>query len=237
MLENFQIQEWDSDFFGFKVVKVLDDFLAEETELKLESLHKKEAALIYYTSKESKFAEFDNSFYDVKLVSTRVPIIKKMTNLTEIHPNISLYDKLPPDEKLISLARSAGKHGRFGTDSRIPKEAFNEIFHHWIINSIKKVLAEEVLVYKEEGVIVGFATLKTKGNKGYAPLLAVDREYEGKGVSFALMRAIETRLVQYGCDYVMSGTQNINKKALAIFKRFGTEIQPPEYIYHLWKKN
>jgi len=237
MSENFQIQEWDTNFFGFKVVKVLDDFLDRETKLKLKSLYEEKTELIYYTSKDSNFAEFENPFYDISLVSTRVPIIKKMTNSTKIHPNISLYNELPPDESLISLARSAGEHGRFGKDSRISEQVFNQIFQHWITNSIKKVLAEEVIVYKENGKIIGFATIKTEGNKGYAPLLAVDRSFEGKGVSFALMRAVETRLVEHGCDHVMSGTQEINKKALAIFKRYGTESQPPEYIYHLWKKN
>ena len=130
----------------------------------------------------------------------------------------------------------AGENGRFGNDPSIPKEIYRELFKCWIRNSVKKVIADEVLVYKVDEEIVGFATIKVEGDKGYAPLLAVKREYEGKGVSFALMRAIETRLIENNCKYVLSGTQEINKKALATFKRYGLKPQPAEFIYHLWRK-
>ena len=116
------------------------------------------------------------------------------------------------------------------------KEVYRRLFENWIRNSVKKNIADEVLVYKVANEIVGFATIKFEGNIGNAPLLAVRREYEGKGFSFALMRAIETRLIENNCKYVLSGTQKINTKALAAFKRYGAVPQAAEYIYHLWRK-
>lgn len=237
MDKGFQIQDWDTNFFGFKVVKVLDDFLAVETELKLKSFYEDVVELIYYTAENPNFKNFNNSFYDINLVSTRVPIIKKITNVTKIHPKISLYNELPPDKNLIALACLGGKQSRFGMDQRISEKVFNDIFKNWITNSIKKVIADEVLVYKEDDVIVGFATIKAEGDKGYAPIIAVDRSFHGKGVSVALSRAIEIRLMEYGCDCVIGATQEINKKALASFEKFGYELQTSEYVYHLWKKN
>ena len=236
-MKDFEILKWDSEFFDLKVIKVVNDYLAGDPMLKLKLLYEENADLIYYTAKDEELFGFDNPYYDISLVSTRVPLIKKINTVTEIHPNISLYDKLPPDEKLISLAQLAGRQGRFGMDPRISENIFNKIFENWIINSINKKMADEVIVYKDNEIIVGFATIKIDGDKGYGPLLAVDRAFEGKGVSFALMRAVETRLIEHGCEYLLSGTQEKNKKALAAFSRFGIESKTPEYVYHLWRKN
>ena len=37
-------------------------------------------------------------------------------------------------------------------------------------------------------------------------------------------------------DNFISDTQDLNKKALATFSRYGLEPQTPEYVYHLWRK-
>ncbi len=237
LMRDFTILKWDSEFFDLKVVKVDNNDLAVDPIMKLKFLYEENADLIYYTAKDEDLVKFENQYYDISLVSTRVPIIKKITSLTEIHPNISLYDKLSPDENLISLAQLAGRQGRFGMDTRISTNIYNKIFESWITNSIKKIMADEVIVYKNNDTIVGFATIKIDGNKGYAPLMAVNRSFEGKGVSFAIMRAVESRLIKYGCEYLLSGTQEVNKKALAAFRRFGLELQTPEYVFHLWRKN
>ncbi|WP_169578539.1 GNAT family N-acetyltransferase [Salinimicrobium terrae] len=219
------------------MAKLKNNSLSENMGEKLENLYDQNIELGYYTStiKISK-EKLQSRFYHLELVSTRIPIVKEMVNKTIIHPNISLYEEQEPSEDLISLALLAGQNGRFGNDPRISKEVYRKLFECWIRNSIKKVIADEVLVYKVDEEVVGFATIKIDGNTGYAPLLAVKRKYEGKGVSFAIMRAIETRLIENECKYVLSGTQEINKKALSTFKRYGLQPQPAEYIYHLWRK-
>jgi ribosomal protein S18 acetylase RimI-like enzyme len=97
-------------------------------------------------------------------------------------------------------------------------------------------LATDVLVYRVNGKIIGFITIKVDGKKGSAPLLAVNIDYEGIGVSFALMRAAETVLVKHGCTSVLGGTQDLNQKTLKITERYGFKFQKIEYVYHLWNK-
>lgn len=237
MDKGFQIQEWDTNFFGFRVIKIKEDFLNENPVKKLKDLYHKNVKLAYYSSGNSDFERLKNNFYDVTLVYTRIPIIKEVKTLTKVHPNISSYECSSPSKEIISLARLAGKEGRFGRDSRISDEIYNEIFKQWITNSTNRTIADDVLVYKVEGKVVGFGTIKIDGENGYAPLFAVNRKFEGKGVSFALMRAIENSLIENNCKYLVSGTQKINSKALTSFKRFGFEFQAHENVYHLWKKN
>lgn len=237
MTQFYEHLEWDSNFFQFPVVKLQDNSLLHSMEKKLQYLYRREVELGYYTSTTAiPEKQIFNRYYNIELVSTRIPIIKEMVNKTAIHENISIFEGAEPPEDLIALALLAGRNGRFGNDPKISEKTYNKLFKCWIMNSVKKVIADEVLVYKKDEEIVGFATIKIEGDKGYAPLLAVKREYEGKGVSYALMRAIETRLLENDCKYVLSGTQDINKKALAAFKRYGAEPQEGEYVYHLWKK-
>ena len=93
------------------------------------------------------------------------------------------------------------------------------------------------MVYKENSKIVGFATIDIKNGKGRTPLFAVKREYEGKGISFALMRAMESVLKREGCPVVVGGTQKLNEMSNYIqdFKhKFSWEhfVQGIESIYH-----
>lgn len=238
MTEGYKILEWDTDFFEFKVAKVYKNFI---TEINYASfmlvLKEKGVEFAQYTSETELTSKITNNpYYFVKLVVSRVPIVKKMEHIYNFHKNIELYDKDYPEKELIELAQLAGSLGRFGNDENIPAEKYYELFKNWIINSVNKKLATDVLVYRVNGKIIGFITIKVDGKKGSSPLLAVNRDYEGIGVSFALMRAAETVLVKHGCTSVMSGTQDLNQKALKVFERYGFKFQKIEYVYHLWKK-
>lgn len=238
MEKNYEILDWDSRFFGFTVAKIKDNALAAEGGRNvLECLRNKDVKLAFYNTKsplESSFLE--NEDYEIKLVHKRVLLEKNLKKVTEIHPNISFYDGDFPDEDMIKLAQRAGTHGRFGTDKNISKKKYNQLFEEWIINSVRKKMASDVLVYKENNRILGLATIKLESDFAYMPLFAVHREHEGKGISFSLMRAVESVALQRGYTKVLGGTQDLNLKALKVYERYGIQVIGDEFIYHLWKK-
>lgn len=236
MKEPFQILNWDTEFFRFKVAKIAND-LSLDIDYATKELNKGSIKLAYlFSNKPLEDSVLNNEFYNIFLVHKRIPLVKTLTKVTKIHEKISLYKKTFPEDELISLAQLAGSHSRFGADPNIPRDKFNELFKLWMINSVKKKIASEVLVYREEGKIIGFGTIKVENGVAQTPLFAVERKHEGKGVSFALMRAIETILLERGCKKVLGGTQEMNKKALAVYERYGLELQDPEYVYHFWKR-
>lgn len=238
MKKKFQIIPWDTNFFGYKVARIESNILIHAKDLnQLEEIYKQDIKLAYYVSKAPLIQPIlKNSMYEVYLVMTRVPIVKKLKEINDIHEKIDFYSLDYPNEDLVKLAQLAGAQGRFGNDPNISEKQCNEIFRNYIINSVNKKMATEVLVYRENGKIIGFSTLKVGNGIGYAPLFAVAREFEGKGISFALMRAAESVMFSKGVTEVLSGTQNLNKKALAIYKRYGFELKEPEYVYHFWRK-
>ena len=237
MERNFEILKWDTEFFGFKVAKVVDNLTEKKQYNPFEFLSSQDVRLAFHNSKQPIAPSYlHNDFYDVKLVIKRIPITKKLKNAAGIHEKVDFYQKEYPEEDLIALAQLAGSQGRFGNDSNIPLEKCNALFKVWIENSVKKTMADEVLVYKEQNKILGFATVKIEKKIAYAPLFAVQREFEGKGVSFALMNAVETIAARKGAEILMSGTQEKNLKALKVYERFGMVPGKPEYVYHFWKK-
>ena len=236
MRESYKILDWDTNFFKYKVAEIKKSSLSETSkgEEILKSLSEDNVKLAYYTSAE-ELPEL-SSDYSIDLIIHRVPLERKIMKEFPIHDNISFYDENYPEQSLIELAQLAGYQGRFGLDPKVSVEECNRIFKNWIINSVNKKMAKYTLVYREKSGIVGFATIDIKGGKGYTPLFAVKRKFEGKGISFALMRAIETVLKKEGCKIVVGGTQKLNEKALKVYKRYGLVPKQPEFIYHLWNK-
>lgn len=237
-LKNFyDILDWDTNFFGFKVAKIKNDILQGELAKQyLHILYRENIHLAYYNSKEEVDFDFDENLYEIQFIVKRFPLLKKDIKKTPMNPKIELYDKDYPEEELITLGQLAGRQGRFGRDPNVGPEKCDEIFRNWVINSVNKNMATHVLVYRDQGRIVGFCTIDIRGEIGYSPLFAVERSSEGKGISFALMRAAENIFIENGCKYASGGTQELNKKALKVYERFGLMPQEPEYIYHFWSK-
>ena len=232
----FQVLDWDSEFFGFEVAKLQTNLLKEDEQSSVfEDLLKNNVELIYYYCDAPLSENLKISGYKGLLVDKKIPLKKSLKVAKEISPNIRFYNKKTPCEKLVSLAQLAGIHTRFKIDPHISEEKYNELFKTWIRKSLNGEMASAVLVYEIEGKIVGFGTAQVLGEEGRAPLFAVDREYEGKGISFALMKALESYMAEKGCQYVLTSTQDTNKKAMKIYERYGLEALQPVYVYHFWK--
>ncbi|MCZ2845607.1 MAG: GNAT family N-acetyltransferase [Candidatus Bathyarchaeota archaeon] len=237
MSEFLQVLDWDSEFFGIKVASIEKNIFGTGRGSSVLQKMKLEGIDLCYCYSDSPIDvdEFSEEF-KIILVDEKVPLIKTLNRNAVTHPKIKVYDKNFPDDNLIKLALRAGEQSRFKVDPNIPNAKSDELFKIWIEKSVQKELATDVLVYREGTNIIGFITVQIKGGKPYASLLAVQKEYEGKGVSFALMNAVENMLTTKGFSHIYSSTQLSNKKALLIYSRQGLELQDPIFVYHIWKK-
>lgn len=236
MKSTFEILDWDSQFFGFKVAKIKSNALIEENQEELLSkMSKKGIKLGYYFSPVPLPSKMDSEYFDINLVDKKVPLVKPLAEYKR-NPKVREYTKRDAEDKLIELAQLAGIHTRFNKDPNIPKEKYEELFRVWVEKSVSKEMATDVLVYMEENEIVGFTTIQLQKKGPYVSLLAVQKEHEGKGVSVALMNAIENILVSRRHTHVYGATQMDNRKAMVVYQRYGLRPQSVEYVYHLWKK-
>lgn len=239
MPQRIKILKWDTEFFRFPTAEVRKGSISSEKEW--EEVRKELSAfnvkLAYYrTDKEIK--NIPKGEYDFRFILRRLPLVKKVDKNANLHSKVSLYEKEYPENSLIKLAQLAGRMGRFGKDKAIKAEQCDEIFKSLIINSVKKKAASHVLVYREDGKIVGFCNIQIKEeeDEAYVPLIAVEKRYEGTGVSFALMNGVEKILADEGIETVIGGTQDFNIQAVRSFERYGLKVEPPEYVYHLWRE-
>jgi len=239
MTQNFQILKRDSDFFECKVARILDNkLILEEAKIEgeLKKMFEEEVTLAYYYSDKPISKYFTSKYYDLRLVDEKITLSKPLNSAAYIHPNISLYRETFPSSDLIALAQLAGHYTRFNLDSNISREKNNELFENWIIESVEGKMASHVLVYKIETKIVGFATIRKGLGHPHISLLAVDPKFEGKGISFALLLAVEKILLDEGFKFFSGSAHRKNIKALAVYYRHGPEDQKIEYGYHLWRK-
>lgn len=236
MGKTYEILDWDSRFFELKVGKLEHNVLQkQDIQAVFDELEAEEIDLVYYYSDEPLEGKVSGN-YEVILVDKKVPLKKNLKVAEKLHPAISFYNCDKPNDDLIELAQLAGIHTRFKVDPNISEELYNNLFRVWIEKSVDGTMASKVLVYKKYEEIVGFGTVKINGEEGQAPLFAVKRKNEGTGISFALMEALESYMAKKGCKYVITSTQETNRKALKVYERYGLEIQKKIYVYHLWRK-
>ena len=226
--------EWDSNFFGFPVGKVVQEI---KTVSQLRSLHKNtDLNLIYYYSNRELAEDLlNNDFFNFTLVDAKVAIKKTLNSNAVMHPKVEIYTGNDVDPELMKLAMTAGLHSRFFRDKNISSSKSEDLYRIWIEKSVRGELADIVLVYREAGVIIGFITLLTKLKNAFVSLLAVNPAFEGRGVSFALMNSTEAILYSKKYKVVKSQTQDQNRKALLIYKRQGMEFGEKHFVYHLWR--
>lgn len=108
------------------------------------------------------------------------------------------------------------------------------MYRLWIINSVNKTIANEVLVYYLHHEIVGFITLGIKNKVGKIGIIAVDKNFRGQGIGKALVLAAENWSINHSCNSLQVVTQGSNKPACALYEHCKYEIKNSEWFYHIW---
>lgn len=232
-IDNFKHLKWDTDFFNFKVSEIRTNNISE-MELKIIlNLLKKEGYVLIYLFLNKKFDK-KLSAYKMKLVDRKIIYTKKiLKNDLEIS-HIIKYELNYPSQDLINLAIESGIHSRFNIDENIEKEKYQELYKQWIINSVNKKIAKEVLIYLEEGKTAGMVTLGEKNKKGNIGIIAVDEKYRGKKIASKLIHSAEQYFEKQGYSEMQVVTQSENKPACKLYERNGFKIDKTEYVYHIW---
>jgi ribosomal protein S18 acetylase RimI-like enzyme len=234
MQKAFEILTWDSDFFNFKVARIKENIDPDNDKTILKDLFEKDITLVYYSS-PGRLQNFENSFYSIAHVDQKVTYIKDITDHQNDH-RIKSYKKNYPEKKLIDLAISSGVYSRFNMDKKIGRKNFEDLYTHWIIKSVAREIADEVLVYRDNNKIRGFVTTGKKNNRADIGIIAVDAAYRGKGIGKALMFEAE-KFYYNKLDTIQVVTQRDNLPASRLYESCGYTLEKAEHFYHLWRKN
>lgn len=232
--------EWDSNFFGYKISAFYPDSITPAGLAGIIQKFRDDNIRLAYC--------FVNPFDTISCHSfssfALVPVDEK-TTFTKIsvgvpdyekQPKIVSYDKFSASEKLKYLTLQSGVFSRFKIDPGFTDNEYEKLYIAWIEKSVKREMADEILVYQENDEMYGFITLKgdKKAGLGTIGLLAVDEKMRGKSIGKQLLNAAEHYFLNSGIKAVNVVTQKKNRVACAFYESNGYRISEITNIYHVW---
>jgi ribosomal protein S18 acetylase RimI-like enzyme len=232
---NCQKLSWDTDFFGFPVGRLTASAALVSASDLVERME--EDMHLAYFSSPNELHDLVAAGFDIRLVDKKVTFIKKTEPSLILADFVQPYDaSLWPEQKLIALSIQSGIYSRFNVDPAIATTDFERLYTLWMQNSIRKIIAREVLVAAMDGTIAGCVTLGEKNGCGDIGIIAVNEDYRGRGIGKALMVAAEDWFSQqhYTCARVV--TQASNEPAMGLYHACGYQVETMEYFYHIWRK-
>jgi dTDP-4-amino-4,6-dideoxy-D-galactose acyltransferase len=250
-------REWDSAHFGFSVATINSKELAQpDLERTLVLANQLGYTLIYWPTRvehsidDSLIQRYGGNLVDCKTTYgmnlteenlSREAMTQSVAVEVEIRSyTVSSADSNPDyDQRMRDLAIAAGKWSRFAVDSRIEKERHESLYTIWLERSLRRELADEVLVAyaKNSSEPIGIVTLLKNRNIGSVELIAVSTEHRGRGIGKKLMQAGEQWMRDQGCSYVRVVTQKDNLPACRLYEQHGYAVVKQEQFYHFWLKN
>jgi dTDP-4-amino-4,6-dideoxy-D-galactose acyltransferase len=240
MGNGFKILDWDSKFFGYKIASI------KPSELKLSELKKivnelkpLGVKLVYcFVSPEDEKSNTHLRKFCGLPVDEKITFSTRISG-TEIYMGSSFikpYDLNYASEKLKSIALQSGIYSRFKIDPKFKNNEYEKLYTEWIERSIRREIAVEVLVYREDEDRdeKGMITLGLEENTGSIGLLAVDSEERGKSIGKKLVQSAFIYFREKRVNIVEVVTQAHNKGACGFYRSMGFEVKSIVNIYHLW---
>lgn len=234
-----QILNWDSNFFGYKVVKILpQDLNQDELKNLLAKLYNLNIKLAYWfvepSNKLSNQAAKKNGGF---LADEKITYKISLPNYNSRKPDnqyLQSYLKKPLNKNVLSLALQSGFYSRYRQDKKFVHNEFIRLYTIWIERSLNGEIAKDVIVCLNNGSEEGLVTLEVKDNYGSIGLLAVDKKHRGKSIGSQLINAALIKFKSYGINEVKVNTQKKNIAACKFYEKIGFVKKNVQNVYHFW---
>jgi len=234
----FELLDWDTHFFGIAVARICPPVMSpKELESTLDALRKNGVQLVYWPS-DSLMDDTVVRSWGGNLVDRKTTYFADLKRIalglgsvpSAVFPYHAGMDIVP----FVELAIQSGRYSRFSVDPRFPREKFEQLYKHWIIQSLQKKMAKEVLVVQEKGRTVGMVTLRETLGRGDIGLIAVQSEHRGKGYGTQLVRAAQHWYLDHGYVHAQVVTQGDNVPACRLYEKCGYSVEKIQFFYHFW---
>lgn len=238
-----QVLEWDSQFFGFPVGRLLELDSTDSTQAIQDSVRKSGCRVVYVgTAVEKPELSEHYILTQVKLHSSLREA--DQWSVLETQPEGETEVAAPSlvlqpyegtaDESLVQLALQAGWSSRFCVDTRFGRAAFELLYATWIHRSCAQELADVVLTASLGQDRVGLVTAAFNPPTAQIGLIAVQSEARGLGIGRHLIAEVAKLAAASGCERLSVITQAENLPALRLYERMGFQQSQQMHWYHIW---
>ncbi len=228
--------QWDSDFFGYKVVRVIfDENGLWKYDYIIDEIKETNVRLTYLYSPPSA-RELNDRIVSSGgiLVDKKTIFIKSAEKHTTFNNRISEWNKSKPNQKLVNLALNAGIYSRFFLDNNFSNNEYERLYTKWLLKSVSGELALKTIIAKNEREITGFITLGKNNMRADIGLVSVDPFFRGKGIGSDLVKYADNLSFNMGFDQIGVVTQLDNVNACKLYTHCGFKIDSITDVYHLW---
>lgn len=235
-MKNFKILDWDSDFFGFPVASVL--YHNNNHNKTLKTLRSEGIVLVYWQVETTnyEFAIFAKTNNGILIDKKTTYSINYSSSNISLPINTEYYNCTEPNAELLKLAVQCGAYSRFHVDPKITNNKFEELYRLWMVQSVKRKMADDVIVYKLKDRIVGVVTVYLQNGVGNIGLIGVDEQFRGQGIGRELIIATKAYFSKKKIEHIDVITQGMNRQACALYENTGFSISSQTDFYHFWLK-
>jgi dTDP-4-amino-4,6-dideoxy-D-galactose acyltransferase len=237
---NYNLLKWDTEHFGYKIASVRSNKLEfDDLKILIDELTNNDFKLVYFYVNPSDEIS-NNSLRSISgfLADEKITfgIQLKKDDSFIYSPFIKPYKLDYSSEKLKVLALQSGTYSRFKLDKEFVNDEYKKLYIEWIDNSVRKVIADEILVYYKNDEEKGLVTLVSKKATGFIGLIAVDEKERGNSIGKELMNASLFVFKEKGINNIEVVTQKANRIACEFYKALGFTVKNVENVFHLWIK-
>lgn len=230
----WKLDNFDTEVFGFRVAKIEILQKGSEEDL-IKNLAKNKIAYATYRVPSSDFSRI-HALEKSNFILTD-GLITLSIDLSEIEIGETVKEIREANrndiDKLRDLTSGLYSGTRVFNDPFISEDKANEFYMRWVENSVMGKAADSVLVWEEEGEILGYITLKRNGS---IPLIGVSKKAQGKGIGKSLIKASFNKFRQWGLKKVIIETQINNIPALRTYQACGFKITDSHLTFRWSKK-
>lgn len=237
-MNNTQLLDWDSDVLGLSVAKILTTPLTtQQLATLLQTLKTQGVKLVYWlVSSEDAISQEAAECCNGFLADEKITYCIDLTRLSPLanDKTVEIFASDTANLELEAIAIEIGRLSRFGRDPKLTVAQVTRLYKAWINNACKKLVADIVLVIKNQHTIVGMVAIAEKQGRGDLSLVGVAPAYQGQGLGKQLVYAAQHWCLEQGYFISQVVTQKTNPKACHLYEHCGYQLEKSEFFYHFW---
>ncbi len=234
-----RLLEWDTNFFGMRIARLLSSSLSSDTADRAESWCAENRIDCLYFLAESQDPQtiLLAERYKYSLVDIRMTLSWRNNSRAAAVQNDTPHDIRPAraDDigKLKEIAGDIYTDTRFYFDRRFPRELCARLYETWIEESCKGY-AQVVLVAQHQGQAAGYITCHVYPDHGQIGLLGISPSARKLGLGAGLIHAALNWFAAQDLTTVTVITQGRNIAAQRLYQQCGFLTEKCELWYHRW---